>query len=95
MTTGSGMTLEPCLEAIAAGDGINREIMQFDEERRSIVLCAIAGLFLDMPVARVGRLSAWQTDSTCVARVSHSISAGAASGYFMLAHGRIQQWRWS
>ena len=51
MTTGSGMTLEPCLEAIVAGDGINREIVQFDEERRSIVLCAIAGLFLDMRYA--------------------------------------------
>ena len=49
VTTCSRITLEPCLEAIAAGDGINREIEQFDEEHRSIVLCAIAGLFLHMP----------------------------------------------
>ena len=35
--------------AIAAGDGINNEIVQFDEEHRSIVLCAIAGIFLHMP----------------------------------------------
>ena len=55
MTTASGMTLE----AIAAGDG--GEITQFDEERRSIVLCAIAGLFLHMPAARVARLSARRT----------------------------------
>ena len=52
------MTLEPCLEAIAAGDG--REILQFDEERCAIVSRTVAGMCLHASVARVARLSALQ-----------------------------------
>ena len=35
----NGASMEPCLEAIAAGDG--REIMQFDEDSPHSFLCII------------------------------------------------------
>jgi len=53
------MNLEPCLEAVAAGDG--REVMQFDEARRLIIFCA--GVFQCSLAlgARMGRSLAWRT----------------------------------
>lgn len=44
------MNLEPCLEAVAAGDG--REVMQFDEARRLSIFLLHFGLIVRLRLGR-------------------------------------------